>query len=63
MCSGINKPVAVFSWYRNTKPTEDYIIILDADMIMLKPFDPQQMGVKPGTAESFLSGEAFMITL
>ena len=46
--SGINKPVAVFSWYRATKPTEDYIIIVDADMIMLKPFDPPKMGVKPG---------------
>ena len=47
--SGINKPVAVFSWYKATKPKQDYIIIVDADMIMLKPFDPVTMGVKPGT--------------
>lgn len=48
LCSGINKPVAVYSWYMNTKPTEDYIVIVDADMIILKPFDPIQMGVKQG---------------
>ncbi|CAL5224706.1 g7434 [Coccomyxa viridis] len=54
--SGINKPVAVFSWYRATKPTEDYIIIVDADMIMLKPFDPPKMGVKPGWAVSAFFG-------
>ena len=48
LCSGINKPVAVYSWYMNTKPKEDYIVIVDADMIILKPFDPIQMGVKPG---------------
>lgn len=46
--SGINKPVAVLSWYMATQPTEDYIVIVDADMIMLKAFDPVQMGVKPG---------------
>lgn len=48
LCSGINKPVAVLSWYMTAKPTEDYIIIVDADMIIMKPFDPVQMGVKPG---------------
>ena len=49
LCSGINKPVAVLSWYMTAKPTEDYIIIVDADMIIMKPFDPVQMGVKPGS--------------
>ena len=48
LCSGINKPVAVLSWYMTAQPTEDYIIIVDADMIIMKPFDPVQMGVKPG---------------
>ena len=50
--SGINKPVAVLSWYMTAKPTEDYIIIVDADMIIMKPFDPVQMGVKPGATQS-----------
>jgi hypothetical protein len=31
-----------------TNPQEDIIIIVDADMIMLKPFDPVKMGVKSG---------------
>ena len=47
-CSGINKPVAVQDWMMQTNPQEDYILILDADMIMLKPFDPIKMGVAPG---------------
>ena len=47
-CSGINKPVAVMDWLRKVQPQEDYILILDADMIMLKPFDPVKMGVLPG---------------
>ncbi|CAK0787529.1 hypothetical protein CVIRNUC_010749 [Coccomyxa viridis] len=54
--SGINKPVAVLSWYMTAKPTEDYIIIVDADMIIMKPFDPVQMGVKPGWAVSAFFG-------
>ncbi len=47
-CSGINKPVAVQDWMTKKNPQEDYILILDADMIMLKPFDPIKMGVAPG---------------
>ena len=47
-CSGINKPVAVSHWLERTRPVEEYILILDADMIMLKPFDPVKMGVRPG---------------
>lgn len=46
--SGINKPVAVMDWLEKTQPVEEYILILDADMIMLKPFDPVAMGVRPG---------------
>ena len=47
-CSGINKPVAVMDWLEKVQPQEEYILILDADMIMLKPFDPVKMGVLPG---------------
>jgi hypothetical protein len=38
----------VQDWLTRTNPQEDYILILDADMIMLKPFDPVKMGVAPG---------------
>ncbi|CAL8464472.1 g4007 [Coccomyxa elongata] len=54
--SGINKPVAVQDWMTKKKPQEDYILILDADMIMLKPFDPIKMGVAPGWAVSAFYG-------
>ncbi|KAK9905110.1 hypothetical protein WJX75_009783 [Coccomyxa subellipsoidea] len=54
--SGINKPVAVQDWLTRTNPQEDYILILDADMIMLKPFDPVKMGVAPGWAVSAFYG-------
>ncbi|EIE19229.1 hypothetical protein COCSUDRAFT_8175, partial [Coccomyxa subellipsoidea C-169] len=53
---GINKPVAVQDWMSKTNPQEDYILILDADMIMLKPFDPVKMGVAPGWAVSAFYG-------
>lgn len=46
--SGINKPVAVEDWLTRTNPQEEHILILDADMIILKPFDPIKMGVAPG---------------
>ena len=35
-------------WLQKVQPQEEYILILDADMIMLKPFDPVKMGVLPG---------------
>lgn len=46
--SGINKPVAVLDWLEKAQPPEEYILILDADMIMRRPFDPVRLGVRPG---------------
>jgi len=46
--SGINKPVAVLDWLEKARPAEEYILILDADMIMRRPFDPVRLGVRPG---------------
>ena len=48
VASGINKPVAVLDWLEKTQPREEYILILDADMIMRRPFDPVRLGVRPG---------------
>ncbi len=56
--SGINKPVIVADWLNVAKPEEDYIIILDADMIMRQPLDPVAMGVKPGAVpRTLVSGQ------
>ena len=46
--SGINKPVAVLDWLEKARPQEEYILILDADMIMRRPLDPVRLGVRPG---------------
>ncbi len=46
--SGINKPVAVLDWLEKAQPREEYILILDADMIMRRPFEPVRLGVRPG---------------
>ena len=35
-------------WLQKVQPQEEYILILDADMIILKPFDPIKMGVLSG---------------
>ena len=48
VASGINKPVAVLDWLEKTQPQEEYILILDADMIMRRPLDPVRLGVRPG---------------
>ena len=47
--SGINKPVAVLDWLQKTNPSEEYILIIDADMIMRKPMLPHKLGAGPGT--------------
>lgn len=51
-----NKPVAVIDWLARNDVKEDYILIIDADMIMRKPFDPEEEGIKPGWAVSAYFG-------
>ncbi|KDD72921.1 hypothetical protein H632_c2730p0, partial [Helicosporidium sp. ATCC 50920] len=48
--SAYNKPVAVIDWLARNEITEDYVLIIDADMIMLQPFTPQTAGVTRGWA-------------
>ncbi len=33
---------------QDVEPEEDYILVIDADMIFRSPFIPEQMGVSPG---------------
>jgi hypothetical protein len=37
----LNKPVAVVDWLAKHDVREDYILIIDADMIMRRPLLPQ----------------------
>jgi hypothetical protein len=53
---GINKPVAVVDWLANTDVKEDYVLVIDADMIMRRPILPQEVGAAPGTAISGFFG-------
>lgn len=41
MYPGINKPVAVIDWLVHTDVAEDWVLIIDADMIMRRPILPQ----------------------
>ncbi|KAL3136783.1 hypothetical protein ABBQ38_005497 [Trebouxia sp. C0009 RCD-2024] len=50
--SAYNKPGAVMYWLRDVQPTEDFILVIDADMIMRQPFDPVALGAGPGWAIS-----------
>ncbi len=33
---------------QDVEPEEEYILVIDADMIMRSPFFPKAMGVSPG---------------
>ncbi|BDA42986.1 Peptidyl serine alpha-galactosyltransferase [Coccomyxa sp. Obi] len=54
--SAYNKPGAVLFWLQDVEPEEDYILVIDADMIFRSPFIPEQMGVSPGWAVSAYFG-------
>ena len=38
-------------------PEEEYILVIDADMIMRSPFFPKAMGVAPGTSRYMLASK------
>ncbi|KFM28780.1 hypothetical protein F751_6301 [Auxenochlorella protothecoides] len=50
--SAYNKPVAVIDWLARTEIKEEYVLIIDADMIMLTPFLPDEVGASRGWAVS-----------
>lgn len=47
-----NKPYSLVSFFENMDIKEEYIIVLDSDMIIRKPIDPKKLGVKRGTVVS-----------
>ena len=46
------KPHTVATWLREARPAEDYILIVDSDMIFRRPLLPRALGVQPGVAAS-----------
>ena len=54
--SAYNKPEAVIDWLAHNEIEEDFVLILDADMIMRAPFIPEDLGAKEGTAISAYYG-------
>lgn len=45
-----NKPEAVIDWLQHVTPEEQYILVLDSDMILRRPFLVEVMKPKPGLA-------------
>mmetsp|Transcript_28895 Transcript_28895/g.71319 ORF Transcript_28895/g.71319 Transcript_28895/m.71319 type:complete len:623 (-) Transcript_28895:667-2535(-) len=46
--SPYNKPFSIMHWLEYAKPTADYIIVLDADMVFRKAFTAVMLGVEKG---------------
>uniref|UniRef100_A0A453G3E4 Uncharacterized protein n=1 Tax=Aegilops tauschii subsp. strangulata TaxID=200361 RepID=A0A453G3E4_AEGTS len=44
----INKPAAVLHWINHVQTDAEFIVILDADMIMRGPITPWEYGAKLG---------------
>ncbi|BDA49070.1 Peptidyl serine alpha-galactosyltransferase [Coccomyxa sp. Obi] len=57
-----NKPGAITHWLRFAEPEEPYILIMDSDIIMRRPYVPDELKVRPGWASApyydFLRGAA-----
>jgi len=47
-----NKPASVMHWSSEADFTEEFVLFIDADMLLLKPIDPVAMGAKRGTVVS-----------
>ena len=45
-----NKPWVLAQWFKMVKPTEEYFLVLDSDMVIHRPFLPEQFGIAPGPA-------------
>lgn len=54
--SAYNKPVAIIDWLAKNDVKEDYVLVIDADMIMREPFTPEEAGARPGRAVSAFFG-------
>ena len=47
-----NKPASVMFWLQQTNPTEEYIAMLDTDMILRAPLHPIALGARRGVVVS-----------
>ena len=47
-----NKPASVMFWLEQVRPTEEYIALLDTDMLLREPLDPIALGAAPGVVVS-----------
>ena len=47
-----NKPASVMHFSRESNFTEDYLLFIDADMLLVRDLDPIALGAKPGTVVS-----------
>jgi hypothetical protein len=45
-----NKPEAVIDWLDHNVPKHDYVLVLDSDMVLRRPFFIEDMGPKKGLA-------------
>ena len=50
--SAYNKPYSIMHWMEHAKPTEDFIIVLDADMAFRRSMDADLLGVALGNPVS-----------
>lgn len=51
-----NKPYSVLSWLKESEPDEDYIVFLDADMVINSRITVEAVGAEPGRPVSALYG-------
>lgn len=56
----INKPAGVVHWLQNSPEANDveWVVILDADMIIRQPIVPWELGVEKGKPVAALYGYA-----
>ena len=47
-----NKPASVMHFSRESNFTEDFLLFIDADMLLVRDIDPLAFGAKPGTVVS-----------
>lgn len=53
-----NKPEAVIDWLEHVTPEEEYVLVLDSDMILRRPFLVEEMQPGPGLAIGNRQGNA-----
>ena len=54
MSPSYNKPASIMHWVQESEEAKnvDYVLYIDADMLLRLPMDPIKMGVKPGVVVS-----------